>query len=164
LYVSWISLLDFLLEKTWISIFCCIEHIYHNLANNEILLLERIHRYVCKYVQGLPKLTRTDKCTTLLGWTSIECYIVLLIRYFHFLDDGNKLVFTKLSTYENRSYFLTIFRMSGIKISVLHYWDGPLLSVISTPKNYYFLVNYVICLPGFYRNKYSLHVYYWPFM
>jgi hypothetical protein len=30
---------------------------------------------VCKYVQGLPKLTRTDKCTTLLGWTSIECYI-----------------------------------------------------------------------------------------
>jgi hypothetical protein len=39
------------------------------------LLLERVHRYVCKYVQGLPKLTRTDKCTTLLGWTSIECYI-----------------------------------------------------------------------------------------
>ena len=49
--------------------------LWNNLANNEILLLERVHRYVCKYVQGLPKLTRTDKCTTLLVWTSIECYI-----------------------------------------------------------------------------------------
>jgi hypothetical protein len=49
--------------------------LWNNLTNNEIVLLERAHRYVCKYVQGLPKLTRTDKCTTLLGWTSIECYI-----------------------------------------------------------------------------------------
>jgi hypothetical protein len=49
--------------------------LWNNLTNNEILLLERAHRYVCKYVQGLPKLTRTDKCTTLLGWTSIGCYI-----------------------------------------------------------------------------------------
>jgi hypothetical protein len=49
--------------------------LWNNLINNEILLLERAHRYVCKYVQGLPKLTRTDKCTTLLGWTSIEFYI-----------------------------------------------------------------------------------------
>ena len=49
--------------------------LWNNLTNNAILLLERAHRYVCKYVQGLPKLTRTDKCTTLLGWTSIGCYI-----------------------------------------------------------------------------------------
>ena len=49
--------------------------LWNNLANNEMLLLERAHRYVCKYVQGLPKLTRTHKCITLLGWTSIECQI-----------------------------------------------------------------------------------------
>ena len=80
--------------------------LWNNITNNEMLLLERAHRYVCKYVQGLPKLTRTHKCITLLGWTSIECYI-------------------------------------------------------DSKKNYYFLVDYVICLPGFYRNKYSLHVYYY---
>ena len=49
--------------------------LWNNLTNNEMLLLERAHRYVCKYVQGLPKLTRTHKCITLLGWTTIECYI-----------------------------------------------------------------------------------------
>ena len=49
--------------------------LWNNLTNNEKLLLERAHRYVCKYVQGLPKLTRSDKCTTLLGWTTIVGYI-----------------------------------------------------------------------------------------
>jgi hypothetical protein len=49
--------------------------LWNNLTNNEMLLLERAHRYVCKYVHGLPKLTRTHKCITLLGWTTIECYI-----------------------------------------------------------------------------------------
>jgi hypothetical protein len=49
--------------------------LWNNLTTNAFFLPERAHRYVCKYVQGLPKLTRTDKCTTLLGWTSIECYI-----------------------------------------------------------------------------------------
>ena len=46
-----------------------------------------------------------------------------------------------------------VYQNSQELISVLHYWDGPLLGVISTPKNYYFLINYVICLLGFYQNK-----------
>ena len=44
--------------------------LWNNLTNNEIVLLERAHRYVCKYVQGLLNLTRTDnniipECKTL---------------------------------------------------------------------------------------------------
>ena len=49
--------------------------LWNNLTKNEILSLERTHRYICKYIQGLPKLKRTDKCTSLIGWTSIECLI-----------------------------------------------------------------------------------------
>lgn len=56
--------------------------LWNNLNQQELILLERTHRFICKYVQGLPKLTRTDKCTSLLGWTSIECII-----------DINKLLF-----------------------------------------------------------------------
>ena len=47
----------------------------NNLTKQEWLLLERTHRFICKYIQGLPRLTRTDKCTSLLGWTSIESII-----------------------------------------------------------------------------------------
>ena len=46
--------------------------LWNNLSSKEVLLLERAHRYVCKYVQGLPKRTRTDFCTSILGWTSME--------------------------------------------------------------------------------------------
>ncbi|CAC5382904.1 unnamed protein product [Mytilus coruscus] len=49
--------------------------LWNNLTKHELLLLERTHRYICKYVQGLPKLTRTDKCTSLLGWIPIESII-----------------------------------------------------------------------------------------
>ena len=43
--------------------------LWSNLTENELLLLERTHRYVCKFLQGLPKRTRTDISTSLLGWT-----------------------------------------------------------------------------------------------
>ena len=49
--------------------------LWNNLTKQEWLLLERTHRFICKYIQGLPRLTRTDKCTSLLGWTSIESII-----------------------------------------------------------------------------------------
>ncbi|CAG2202183.1 unnamed protein product [Mytilus edulis] len=49
--------------------------LWNNLTKHELLLLERTHRYICKYVQGLPRLTRTDKCTSLLGWIPIESII-----------------------------------------------------------------------------------------
>ncbi|CAG2245958.1 unnamed protein product [Mytilus edulis] len=49
--------------------------LWNNLTKSELLLLERAHRFVCKAVQGLPKRSRSDKCTSLLGWLCIECYI-----------------------------------------------------------------------------------------
>jgi hypothetical protein len=59
----------------------------------------------------------------------------------------SELIYTCVNMYK-------VCRNSQELISVLHYWDGPLLSVISTQNKYYFLVDYVLCLPGFYRNKY----------
>lgn len=56
--------------------------LWNGLTNNEQLLLERTHRMICKYVQSLPKLTRTDKCTSLLGWTSMECVIEMQKLFF----------------------------------------------------------------------------------
>ena len=49
--------------------------LWNNLTKSELLFLERAHRFVCKAVQGLPKRSRSDKCTSLLGWLCIECYI-----------------------------------------------------------------------------------------
>ena len=51
--------------------------LWNGLKESEYLLLERAHRYVCKYLQGLPQRARTDKCTSLLGWSSITSIINL---------------------------------------------------------------------------------------
>ena len=45
------------------------------ISDTEILMLERAQRYICKTIQGLPKLTRTDMCLSLLGWKSIYSMI-----------------------------------------------------------------------------------------
>ncbi|XP_063431682.1 uncharacterized protein LOC134714370 [Mytilus trossulus] len=49
--------------------------LWNNLTQTEITMLERSHRFVCKIIQGLPKRTRSDKCTSLLGWFSVESII-----------------------------------------------------------------------------------------
>ena len=56
--------------------------LWNNLPGNELLLLERAHQYICKYVKGLPKRTRTDICSSLLGWTSITCMIDIKMLLF----------------------------------------------------------------------------------
>jgi len=45
------------------------------IPNTEILLLEHAQRFVCKSIQGLPRLTRTDMCSSLIGWRSAESLI-----------------------------------------------------------------------------------------
>ena len=49
--------------------------LWGRLSNQETLMLERTHRYICKSIQGLPKLTRTDMCLSLIGWYSLESFI-----------------------------------------------------------------------------------------
>jgi len=49
--------------------------LWNNLNQTELLSLERAHRFICKTLQGLPFRTRSDKCSSLLGWYSIETYI-----------------------------------------------------------------------------------------
>ncbi|CAG2253602.1 MIZ1 [Mytilus edulis] len=49
--------------------------LWNNLTQTELTMLERSHRFVCKIIQGLPKRTRSDKCTSLLGWFSVESII-----------------------------------------------------------------------------------------
>jgi hypothetical protein len=41
----------------------------------DLLLSERVQRYVAKSMQGLEKRTRMDICNGLLGWIIIEGYI-----------------------------------------------------------------------------------------
>ena len=38
-------------------------------------MLERAHRFICRVLQGLPPRTRSYKCTSRLGWLTIESYI-----------------------------------------------------------------------------------------
>ncbi len=49
--------------------------LWGKLTNTEWNMLERTHRYICKNIQGLPRLTRTDMCLSLLGWTSIKSFV-----------------------------------------------------------------------------------------
>ena len=49
--------------------------IWGHISDTEILMLERAQRYICKTIQGLPKLTRTDMCLSLLGWKPIHAII-----------------------------------------------------------------------------------------
>ncbi|VDI42128.1 Hypothetical predicted protein, partial [Mytilus galloprovincialis] len=49
--------------------------LWTEITNNEILLLERAQRYVCKSIQGLPRQTRSDMVNALIGWKSAESYI-----------------------------------------------------------------------------------------
>lgn len=60
--------------------------LWNNMTDNEHLLLERTHRYMCKYIQGLPKRTRTDISTSLLGWTSIKWLIDIKQNFFILAD------------------------------------------------------------------------------
>lgn len=46
-----------------------------SLTNTEKLMLERAQHFIVKSIQGFETRTRTDMCTSLLGWTSIEGYI-----------------------------------------------------------------------------------------
>ncbi|CAG2206613.1 unnamed protein product [Mytilus edulis] len=49
--------------------------LWGKLTCTEILMLERTHHYICKFIQGLPRRTRSDMCVSLLGWLSIESFI-----------------------------------------------------------------------------------------
>ncbi|CAG2250167.1 MIZ1 [Mytilus edulis] len=55
------------------AMFAC--ELWYGLSNTELTMLERSHKYICKTIQGLPARTRSDKCTSLLGWLPVECYI-----------------------------------------------------------------------------------------
>ena len=50
---------------------------WFSLTTNNILLLERAHRFCVKYMQGLSTRTRTDSALSLLGMFSIEFEIDL---------------------------------------------------------------------------------------
>ncbi|KAK6186686.1 hypothetical protein SNE40_005971 [Patella caerulea] len=49
--------------------------LWNNLTREEIAMLERAQHFACKYVLGLNLRTRSDMCTSLLGWGSLESYI-----------------------------------------------------------------------------------------
>ena len=49
--------------------------LWGELSKTEMLMLERTHRYICKTIQGLPKLTRSDMCLSLIGWYTINAFI-----------------------------------------------------------------------------------------
>ena len=49
--------------------------LWGELSKTETLMLERTHRYICKTIQGLPKLTRSDMCLSLIGWYTINAFI-----------------------------------------------------------------------------------------
>ena len=48
---------------------------WNNLTESQILTLERAHRYCIKYMQGLPRQTRTDIALSLLGVYTIQSEI-----------------------------------------------------------------------------------------
>ena len=48
---------------------------WSNLCNSDLLSLERAHRYCIKYMQGLPRRTRTDIALSLVGSNSLEAEI-----------------------------------------------------------------------------------------
>ncbi|VDI54058.1 Hypothetical predicted protein [Mytilus galloprovincialis] len=41
--------------------------LWGKLTCTETLMLERTHHYICKFIQGLPRRTRSDMCVSLLG-------------------------------------------------------------------------------------------------
>lgn len=45
------------------------------LKQNEIYMLEKAQNFTVKSIQGFNLRTRTDMCTSLIGWFSIEVYI-----------------------------------------------------------------------------------------
>ena len=45
------------------------------LTKTETLMLERTHHYVCKFIQGLHRRTRTDMCLSLIGWFNLNSFI-----------------------------------------------------------------------------------------
>ncbi|CAG2233240.1 unnamed protein product [Mytilus edulis] len=49
--------------------------IWGKLSKTETLMLERTHHYVCKFIQGLPRRTRTDMCLSLIGWLNLDSFI-----------------------------------------------------------------------------------------
>ncbi len=49
--------------------------LWNDLNTNELLFLERSHRYCVKLLQGLPRRTNTDVCNSLIGIHSLESVI-----------------------------------------------------------------------------------------
>jgi hypothetical protein len=49
--------------------------VWYGLAGSEIIELERMQRFCCKMMQGLPKRTRSDMCTSLLGLYHMHVFI-----------------------------------------------------------------------------------------
>ena len=45
------------------------------LKQSEIYMLEKAQNFIVKSIQGFHFRTRTDMCTSLIGWFSIEAYI-----------------------------------------------------------------------------------------
>lgn len=50
--------------------------LWGKISSSETMSLERTHRHICKFIQGLPRSTRTDMCLSLLGWFRLEAYII----------------------------------------------------------------------------------------
>lgn len=50
------------------ALFSC--GLWYGLSNTE-----RSHKYICNILQGLPGRLRFDKCTSLLAWLPVKCYI-----------------------------------------------------------------------------------------
>ncbi|CAC5375857.1 unnamed protein product [Mytilus coruscus] len=49
--------------------------IWGKLSKTETFMLERTHHYVCKFIQGFPRRTRTDMCLSLIGWFNLDSFI-----------------------------------------------------------------------------------------
>ena len=129
---------------------CCIAlygcETWFSLTTNNILLLERAHRFCIKYLQGLSTRTRTDAALSLLGTFSIESEIDFrkLILFGQFCRNNMKCwvfecFYRRLASFvmnkeTQTGYFADIHRIM-IKYGLLEYFESYIRSNILPSKN-----------------------------
>ena len=108
------------------------------LQKSEYLMLERAQRFILKSIQGFHKRTRTDMCTGLLGWWSIEAYI----------DTKKLLFFGRLCNLDNTCItfliFFTRLFMAYMETNVYNQgFIGDILLILKKYNLYKFLQDYL---------------------
>ena len=119
---------------------------WFSLTTNNILLLERAHRFCIKYMQGLSTRTRTDAALSLLGTFSIESEIDFrkLILFGQSCRNNMKcwvfecfyrrLAYFVMNKETQTGYFSDIHRIM-IKYGLLEYFESCIRSNILPSKN-----------------------------